>query len=174
MKKRYLIVLLIILISFISYYWLGGFNSIDKSVVDQVEVNIYGTYFEGIIGSDTLQNLFMQAREIVEIDSKISAVAIVYYGETNEETGAVKNFIGVKVDKNNIAELPKQWELRSFKKDKSIKGCIEANVLAMPTPDDMLNDLKTYAKEQSILTDSIFIEYYAGPNNLCVELLAKD
>lgn len=171
MKKRYLILLLIILISLIGYYFLGGFKSIDKSVVDQPEVYIYGTYYEGIIGSDTLQNLFMQAREMVEKNDKYKAVAIAYYGETNKETGAVKNFIGVQVNKNEEIGIPNKWEIRSFERNKSIKGCIEANVLAMPTPDDMLQELINYAEEQSIVSDSIFIEYYAGPNNLCVELL---
>ncbi len=173
MKKGYLILLLIIIISIISYYLLGGFKSINKSIIAPSEVYIYGTYYEGIIGSDTLQELFMQAREIVEKESEISAVAIAYFGATNEETGAVKNFIGVQVGGNNSLVLPKEWELRSFIRNKSVKGCIEANVLAMPTPDDMLQELKNYAEEQSIATDSIFVEYYAGPNNLCVELLGK-
>jgi hypothetical protein len=173
MKKRYLILPLIILISILCYYWLGGFKSIDKTVIDQPKVYIYGTYYEGIIGSDTLQQLFMQAREMVEKENNLRAVAIAYYGETNEETGAVKNFIGVEIGKGDLFDFPDNWELRSFSRLKSVKGCIEANVLAMPTPDDMLQELKTYAYEQSISTDSIFIEFYAGPNNLCVELLGK-
>jgi hypothetical protein len=43
----------------------------------------------------------------------------------------------------------------------------------MPTPDDMLSNLKEYSYENKIEPDSIFIEYYSGPNNLCVELLSK-
>ncbi len=136
-------------------------------------IHIYGTYYEGTIGSDTLQDLFMQSRGIVEKNNEIRAVAIVYLGETNEKTGAVKNFVGVQLNDEDTFGLPERWEMRIFNSSKSVKGCIEANVLVMPTPDDMLQELKNFAEKQSISTDTIFIEYYAGPNNLCVELLGK-
>lgn len=171
MKKIYLILFLIISLSLVAYYFLGGFKVVEKSIITSSTNNIVGTYYEGKIGSDTLQQLFIQAKEIVEADEHAIAVAIVYYGETNPATGQVKNFIGYTTTNGLSEKSPLGWELRKFQSSLSVQGCIEANPLAMPTPEDMLENLRNYAAENEIATGEIFIEYYRGPNNLCVELM---
>ncbi len=170
--KKYIIISSILLLTVLIYFILGGFKSIDKNLKENTETQILGVFYKGIIGSDSLQNLFMQARNIAETEANATSIAIVYYGDTNPETGAVNNFIGVTVE-DKLSRKPEKWEYRVFKAEKSVKGCIEANVLAMPTPEDMLEELREYAKEKNMKADSVFIEYYLGPNNLCVELLGK-
>jgi hypothetical protein len=172
MKKGFLILIFIILISIIIYAFLGGFKSIEKTIEEDKSIHIAGIEYVGKVGSDSLQMLFMQSKKLVETEEKASSIAIVYYNEADEKTGDVHNFIGVVSDDASISNMPKNWELRTFERKASVKGCIEANVLAMPTPEDMLEELKSYASEKNIETDSIFIEYYPGPNQLCVEILA--
>jgi hypothetical protein len=171
MKKALLILLPIILIAVLIYALLGGFKSIDKSIEENTIVHIAGTEYKGKIGSDSLQQLFMRSKELVESEEAATSIAIAYYGEADTKTGAVHNFIGVIVGDDPIYKMPDNWEIKTFKSNSSVKGCIEANVLAMPTPEDMLEELKSFAKEKNLETDSIFIEYYPGPNQLCVELL---
>ncbi|SMG21704.1 hypothetical protein SAMN05661096_01221 [Marivirga sericea] len=171
MKKALLILIPIIVLSLIIYAILGGFKSIEKSVEMNPLIHIAGTNYLGKVGSDSLQTLFMQSKDLVESEETASSIAIVYYGEAHQKTGAVQNFIGVIVGDEPIHQMPKNWEIKTFKRSSSIRGCIEANVLAMPTPEDMLEELKLYAENQNITTDSIFIELYPGPNQLCVELL---
>lgn len=174
MKKALFIIVPLIIIIIIAYAFLGGFKEVDKSVEESVLVHIAGTEYIGKIGSDSLQNLFMQAKGLVESEETATSIAIAYYGEANEITGAIHNFIGVQVGDEPIYKMPADWEIRTFKRPTSVKGCIEANVLAMPTPDDMLQDLKVYATENSIAVDSVFIEFYPGPNQLCVQLLGAE
>ncbi|WP_375580050.1 hypothetical protein ABWH96_03000 [Marivirga tractuosa] len=174
MKKVLLVIVLLIIISLISYAFLGGFKSIEKTVEDNPVIRIAGTEYAGKVGSDSLQMLFMESKDLVESEETATSIAIVYYGEADSKSGAVQNFIGVVIGDEPIYQIPDNWEIKTFKKNKSVKGCIEANVLAMPTPEDMLEELKLYAEEQSLATDSIFIEYYPGPNQLCVELLGKE
>jgi len=171
MKKALLIIIPVIVLSIVIYALLGGFKSIEKSVEENPLIHIAGTEYSGTVGSDSLQMLFMQAKKLVESEETATSIAIAYYGEADTKTGAVENFIGVVVGDDPIYEMPNNWEIKPFKRNQSVKGCIEANVLAMPTPDDMLEELKLYAEEQSFATDSIFIEYYPGPSQLCVELL---
>ncbi|GAA5034627.1 hypothetical protein GCM10011506_29410 [Marivirga lumbricoides] len=173
MNKKFVILGLILLLAVIIYYWLGGFKSIRKEIIKDTNITVLGFYYEGKIGSDSLQNLFEQARQLVLKEEYAKSIALVYYGEPNENTGEVKNFIGVQTDNTAIKAKPYNWEYRKFKRNKSIMGCIEANVLAMPTPDDMVSELKSFALENEVALDSIFIEYYRGPNNVCVELLSK-
>ena len=171
MKKALLILIPLLLLSIIIYWFLGGFKSIEKSIEESPLIHIAGTEYRGEVGSDSLQMLFMQSKKLVESEATASSIALVYYGEAEQKTGAVRNFIGVVVGDEPIYDMPESWEIKTFKRSKSVKGCIEANVLAMPTPDDMLEELKVFAEEKNIATDSIFIEFYPGPNQLCVELL---
>jgi hypothetical protein len=171
MKKAFGVIVLIIVLSIISYAFLGGFKSIEKSVENKPLIHIAGTEYKGKIGSDSLQILFMQSKDLVESEETATSIAIVYYGEADSKSGAVHNFVGVVVGDKPVYQMPANWEIKTFKKNNSVKGCIEANVLAMPTPEDMLEELKSFAKEKNLETDSIFIEYYPGPNQLCVELL---
>jgi hypothetical protein len=174
MSKKYLLIILSIsIIALITYFMLGGFKSPETTVVYKPSVSVYGTYYDGTIGSDSLRGLFLIARELVESTKELKAIAIVYYGNVNEENGLVKNFIGVDASAVKEAIEYKNWEYRSFSAPNSIKACVEANVLAMPTPNNLLKDLRAYGIAKEIKADSIFIEYYAGPNNLCVELLSK-
>lgn len=173
MKKALYIVTTIVVVSVIIYAVLGGFKEIEKSIEKDVLVHIAGTEYQGKIGSDSLQMLFMQAKDLVESEATATAIAIAYYGEADTKTGAVHNFIGVEVGDEMIYQMPENWEIKTFERSTSVKGCVEANVLAMPTPDDMLQDLKSYAQEKSIEVDSMFIEFYPGPNQLCVQLLGK-
>jgi hypothetical protein len=174
MKKVLFIIIPLILIVIIIYALLGGFKEIEKSIENDFIVNIAGIDYIGKVGSDSLQMLFMQAKNLVESEAAATSIAIAYYGEADTKTGAVHNFIGVEVGDEPIDKMPDDWEIKTFKRSTSVKGCIEANVLAMPTPDDMLQDLKTYAKEQNVAVDTIFIEFYPGPNQLCVQLLGVE
>jgi hypothetical protein len=174
MSKKYLLIILSIsIVALITYFLLGGFKSPEITVVSNPSVSVYGTYYDGRIGSDSLKNLFLTARELVQSHKQLEAIAIVYYGDVNEENGLVKNFIGVDASLAEEAIEHENWEYRSFSAPNSIKACVEANVLAMPTPNNLLKDLRAYGIAQEIKADSIFIEYYAGPNNLCVELLSN-
>jgi len=172
-KKLFIILIILITLSTIVYALLGGFKSVDMSVNKEPDIYIYGTEIKSKLGSDSLRNAFMEARGLVENQNEAIAIAIAYYGEANEETGAVFNFIGILLNDSSTKMRIDGWETRRFKAPQSIKACIEANVLVMPTPEDMLSDLKEYSHENQIEPDSIFIEYYSGPNNLCVELLSK-
>ncbi|WKK78892.2 hypothetical protein [Marivirga arenosa] len=174
MKKALYIIVGLGIISLIVYAVLGGFKTVEISVNEKPQVHIAGTFFSGKIGSDTLQSLFMQSKKLVETEETASSIAIVYFGEADTKSGKVENFIGVVVGDDPIHKMPENWEIKSFSSKQSIKGCIEANVLAMPTPDDMLEDLRSHASERNIQTDSVFIEYYPGPNQLCVELLTTE
>ena len=174
MKKALFILLPLIVIAIVIYAYLGGFKSIEKSKEDNMLVHIAGIEYEGKIGSDSLNQLFMQSKALVESEDAADAIAIAYYGEADSKTGQVRNFIGVAINEEPIYEMPKNWQIKTFKRKTSIKGCIEANVLAMPTPDDMLQELKVYAEQNSIPVDSMFIEFYPGPNQLCVQLLGVE
>jgi len=174
MKKAAYIIIPLVIISVIIYAILGGFKEITKSKETDLLIHIAGTEYIGKVGSDSLQLLFMQAKNLVESEETATAIAIAYFGEADTKTGQVHNFIGIAVGEEPIYDMPKGWEIKTFKRPVSVRGCIEASVLAMPTPDDMLQELKEYSKEQQIEVDSIFIELYPGPNQLCVELLGKE
>jgi len=173
MKKLLVVVIILVGVSVLSYALLGGFKSLEVQVQTNPETLILGIAYSGKINSDSLQNLFMEARDIVENSPEASAIAIAYYGEANEETGMVNNFIGVELSANKTDLTHKDWKIRRFNAQNSVTGCISANILVMPTPEDMLTELRTFSKEQQLQSDTVFIEYYKGPNDLCVELLAK-
>ncbi len=172
-KKILLVIIVLLVISAIAYTILGGFKPLSMSITENTTTHIVGKYFKGKMASDTLQDIFLQAREIVENHEEVTAIAIAYYGEVDEETGLVTNFIGFKTDGGLPSYSPEGWTLRTFEAPKSVKACIEANILVMPTPEDMQDKLRKYSAENDIKPDSIFIEYYTGPSNLCVELLSK-
>ncbi|MBK6266502.1 hypothetical protein JKA74_15765 [Marivirga sp. S37H4] len=171
--KKYIIVASIIILAILIYYILGGFKPVEKALVENTSIRILGTHYEGEIGSDSLQKLFMQARGLVETEANATSIAIAYFGEANTESGQVSNFIGANVTGQIKGSTPDYWEYKNFTAPKSVKGCIEANILVMPTPEDMLDELKHFASEQEVSADTVFVEFYSGPNNLCVELLGK-
>lgn len=174
MKKALYIIISLLIISVIIYVLLGGFKEVQKSTENDMLVHIAGTEYIGTVGSDSLQFLFMQSKNLVESEETASSIAIAYYGEADTKTGSVHNFIGVVVGDDPIYKMPEGWEIKTFKRSNSVKGCIEANVLAMPTPDDLLQELKLYAGEKNLSVDSVFIEFYPGPNQLCVQLLGTE
>lgn len=172
MKKRHwaaVAVPLFLLAIAIIYIALGGTNEVKKSVLEKPSYTLYGQYYDGKVGADTLQMLFMDAVELVEANESLDEVVMVYFGQANEDTGEVHNFVGVEAD--DKIKMPSDWEALSLSAKQSVMGCIEANPIVMPTPASMHEELTAYAVEQQITLDTLFMERYKGPNNVCVEIL---
>ena len=69
-KKLYIGVMIIGIISFGTYYFLGGFQEIKVNETESLSFRVVGTYFYGKYDDHQLERNFKQAREMIIEDSQ--------------------------------------------------------------------------------------------------------
>lgn len=133
-------------------------------IVTDFDLTVYGSTIRERYNSDSLEEQFFKAREMI---SKGQDLVVVNYHELAEDT--VHQLIGI-----SGTETKAGWQKRSFRGD-YIKTIIDAHNLVMPTPGQVRGQAVDYAKSQSkSINEDYTIELYEAENALVVYFPLKD
>jgi hypothetical protein len=171
--RRLVILSALLLVLIIIYYRLGGFNEIEVDQVSFEHYHLAGQYIEGKYGDDSLRAAFLESKNLIESATIPGTLSILYYGEPEESTGKVKNFIGILVE-DTTYRLPAGWGYRSLEAKKGLRARVNAHPIALPSPSTINKKLEEKAQEANEKLSEVFIERFISNRTIEVDRFLVD
>lgn len=173
-KKSILITFIIVAIAGLcGYAYLGGFHKVEISKITIGSYKIAGKHFEGKVQSDTLSNIFFVAKKYVQTHDNANSIAILYYQSADISIGKIDCFAGALLA-SDAENLPKEFEVKKFKVKEVLRARFEGHRLVTPEPSTIYQKIKTYADENGIQLQKIYIEKYFSDEAIEVDYLIVD
>jgi hypothetical protein len=174
LKSLILISGLILVSSFIAYYFLGGLNEVKYSIKPAQSYSIIGKEYSGKNNSMKLESIFDSTKEL--LDSRFSEGILVIVNDesqNDDDANKVWYFIGI-ITMSPIGQLPKGYEIREFASKKIIRANIESHNLVMPKPEKVRRKAIGFAKSEGLEVSEFTIEKYLGEGVIEIDFLVKE
>jgi len=171
-KKTILLVSSVILfVSLLLYYLLGGFRPVTYSVITGGKYIIIGKEYIGVNNSDKLEKLFEEVKGKIETSFPEGILTIVSDHEKYDaENNQVGYFIGISIQETPSV-IPEDYNLMEYRPSKSIRAVITSHNLVMPKPDDVRNKAMELAEAEGEELSNYSLERYFDNGNLEVDFL---
>lgn len=174
MNKRVLIFLGVVLAGMIviSFYtFLGGFKNIAFSIqpVSKPKV-LAGIPFEGNMRSSRLDSLFEVTRQIHQSGRLKGTLGAIYYDVPlkKRSRGEINALIGIWLDEASTP-LPKGFQLRTIPAGKVVQARLQAHFLVSPSPDEVQEKMRQYARQQRLQPENLVMEQYLSDESIILE-----
>ncbi|NNF36775.1 MAG: hypothetical protein HKN68_21920 [Saprospiraceae bacterium] len=175
-KNLLLVAGLIIVISSISYYFLGGLNDIQYSIQSAKPYNLIGKEYSGSNSSIKLKSIYDQMKEL--LDSTFPGGVLVIVNDESQydpEDNKVWYFIGIIPKSSTYPEqIPEDYIVRRFNSKKIVRAKIEAHNLVMPKPEKVRDQARTLAEREGLELSQYSIEKYLDEGVMEIDFLVKD
>jgi effector-binding domain-containing protein len=168
-KKIFWAALPLVLILSVIYYFLGGFNTIEIQVVDAENYVIAGKSYRGSYQEDLLKDYFSQMKAHVDRDQLRGTVSVVNYGLEYGSTDSVNQLIGVLMD-TPFSPVPEHIEVDTLMAQKVVRAIVHAHPVVMPRPDQVIDKIKSFAKEHKLTLREYVIEQYIEEDKIWVDV----
>ncbi|GHB35831.1 hypothetical protein [Mongoliitalea lutea] len=167
MKKKLLIfaVLFLISVGFIGFYQLGGFNPVNLEI-QTLDLTLSGVYYRGTPQDRKLAKAFKDIQEVQEASPE-TRLHTIYLIEPAGKLDTMEVYIGLNT------ELPAffgDWDRLNFEEKSFIVATIQANRFVMPGPERVKKKIRSFAEENGLELDGIFIDKIISPDH--VEVMA--
>ena len=168
-KKILWAALLVFIILFIIYYFLGGFNTVEIQVTDAENYVVAGKSYRGPYKEDILRDYFFQMRDYVERDQIRGTVSVVNYGLEYGSTDSVDQLIGVLINTSS-SPVPEDIQIDTLRVQKVVRAIVHAHPIVMPRPDQVIDKIKSFAKEHDLSLREYAIEQYVEEDKIWVDV----
>ncbi len=173
-KKTILITFLAVaILGICSYAYLGGFHEVKISKVSIGSYKIAGKHFKGKVQSDSLGNIFFEAKKYVETHDAAKSIAILYYKGADNSIAIIDCFVGALLQ-SNTENLPDEFKLKEIQVKEVLRARFEGHRLVTPDPKTMYEKIKTYANANNISLQEIYIEKYFSDEGIEVDYFIVD
>jgi len=173
-KTLILIAGLILTISGIIYYLLGGLDDVKYSIQPASTYSLIGKEYSGGNNSILLESIFDQTKEL--LDSTFPEGILVIVNDESQYDGEYNNvwyYIGI-IPNTPISQLPEGYSLREFNSKGVIRANIEAHNLVMPKPEAVRNRAMELAEKEGLELSRYSIEKYASEGVIEIDFLVND
>lgn len=160
------LVLLVLIAGAAGYFYLTKSQSVNVRLEKGEKYRIAGKYYEGKYGDRQLEKIFGDMRTLLQQGDIAGELAVLYYGDPHNETGKVKNFIGILPEQG--AKIPESLEVRTYTPDHTLTIAIHSHPLVMPRPTRVRSMMEDEAEQNGYELDSIFLEKYLGNEDIVV------
>ncbi len=173
-KKIYIAVMVIGLVTFALYYFLGGFKEITVNESGPLSFRVIGTYFYGKYDDHQLERNFKQARDMILERGINGELCVVTYQPDTLKENMVSQFIGVALNPGEplsgdlINKSPKGIAIRTFNSEAGAKVFLDLHPIAKPNPEEVQGKLKEFGNSKNWKDDGYFIELYYQDNTTAV------
>lgn len=175
-KQFYLAIIAIslIIITWSTYYTLGGFDEVEVFVMEGKERTVIGKeYIEKYRYADYKKRIEETKAEIDSGRLKGMLTLVIYENDTIGQD-SIHYFIGASIDEvKDVLRLPAGYTYKEFKTDKLFKVFITQHVLVRPTPDEINELMEIKAIEEGHVLQPYWFELYYKDESLSVEQWAK-
>lgn len=155
------IVLTLVLLGFIQFSRLGGFNEIKLESLASFDLRLQGVAYRGTPQDDGLAQAF---DDVVKFASEKSIPFYTIY--TTEPAGKLDTmevFVGVE-----IGGVIPDFEIKSFSSSSIILAKIKAHKFVMPGPNKVKSKMIEFSKENKFKHPTVFIDKIISPNEVHV------
>jgi len=173
-KNLILIAGLILAISAITYYFLGGTNDVKYSIQPASTYNLIGKEYSGGNNSILLESIFDQTKELLDSTYPQGILVIVNdEDQYDDEYNKVWYYIGI-IPNASISQLPEGYSLRKFDSKKVVRANIEAHNLVMPKPGKVRKEAIDLAEKEGLELSRYSIEKYVSEGVIEIDFLIND
>ncbi|KAA5544144.1 hypothetical protein [Adhaeribacter rhizoryzae] len=168
MNKFFLgLILLVLVVGFSVYAYLGGFNNPEIKVTTSKTQYIAGTYYAGPIEGEELGLVFRKAAEVLEKKELAGQLANIYYNSPEKQTDSLKAFIGILIQ-DTTAQLPAGYQLQKLPGGKKV---VQATINAhyMLSPKKLYPALFEYLKKESLKNRQTYLEIFPNERSAFIQ-----
>jgi hypothetical protein len=150
----------VLLAGIVINYSLGGFKSIEPSLVSNDKTTIYGFLYEGGHSSDSLNNQIALLRDILNGSNTGGTLTIVNYIQPRlEKRGVIRQFIGIEW-KDNSKHTIISLDTLTIPGYNGLQFRIPIRPLVMPSPERLKKLANAAATEMEANLMDFSIEQY--------------
>lgn len=172
LKKTLYLGLPLLLIFFLIYYYLGGFNK-TEIMLEETETSIIAGYsYRGPYQEEVLQELFFQVKDAVDSGALAGTITVINYDNEFAAGDSIKQLIGVRLARMPL-QMPQQMQVDTIPAGKVVRAIIQAHPLVMPHPEDTFEKIINFARKESLELGDISIEQYVSEKQLRVDVPLK-
>jgi len=154
------------------YTFLGGFNdiSISSQPVSGPRV-LVGLPYDGPVRSSHLDSIYQSVRQLYEKGTLKGELGALYKDIPREKRrkGEIEGLIGVWVI-DSLQTLPPGFTRRVVHTSQVVQANIQAHFLVSPSPDEVQEDMREFARTQHLKPESYVMEKYLSDNSIILEI----
>lgn len=171
MNKKSIIALVVLMIGGAAaiYFYLGGLNKVDITLETVSDYNLVGQHYTGSYDSDTLQNAFFEARDLVTKGQLDGILTMLHYKDTTLKEDHIKVFVGIKLNAGT-SNLPSHYQRLTVPARRAVRATIEAHNSVMPNSETIEERLQQKGEELNLELQDFTIEQYLGERELMIDL----
>lgn len=149
----------------LAYFYLGGFKPIHIKLNTCNQINLVGVDFTGTPQDKEIGAYF----QMVEEEREDHPLNTIYYKEPEGKRDTLHVFIGFET-KIKEQKLESPWRYKTISCTRAIVARLKMNRFVMPGPEKTKKAILTFAKEEGLELEGLFIDRIIASD--CVEVWA--
>ena len=160
--KKWFIAFAIFIVTMSVYIYLGGWNEVSVTPLDNKSFKLQGKLYEGSAKDLQMGKLFSEIDALIKAQNSTEKLTAYYYNApTKENKYYVKVFIGATYSQE--PKLAEELNIEEYEFGK----CLQAQHSSHPILTAVYRETSTYAKEHQLVLDSaIAVEQYPKDDSL--------
>ena len=169
-----IIIICLIIISWSTYYTLGGFDPVEVYVMEGKERTVIGKEYKEKFDYDLLKKRYEQTKTAIDSGRLKGQVAIVYFNEATNSNDTTHYFIGAYMDEiKDVLRLPAGYSYREFKTDKIFKVFLTRHWMVSPSREEIAQMMEIKAIEEGVVLQPYSFDLYYADDSRSTERWAK-
>ncbi len=169
-----IIIICLIIISWSTYYTLGGFDPIEVYVIEGKERTVIGKEYREKFDYDLLKARYRETKAAIDSGKLKGQVAIVYFNLDESESDTVHYFVGAYKDEiKDVLRLPAGYSYKEFKTDKIFKVFLTQHWLVGPGREEIAEMMEIKAIEEGVVLAPYSFDLYYADDSRSTERWAR-
>ncbi|MEQ8905099.1 hypothetical protein [Ekhidna sp.] len=169
-----IIIICLIVISWSTYYTLGGFEPMEVFVMEGKERTIIGKEYREKFDYDLLKARYHETKAAIDSGKLQGQVAIVYFNLDESESDTVHYFVGAYKDEiKDVLRLPAGYSYKEFKTDKIFKVFLTQHWLVRPNREEIAEMMEVKAIEEGVVLQPYSFDLYYEDGSQSTERWAR-
>ena len=159
-------------ICLVIYAYLGGLKEVKLSVISEEVYHMVGKDFKGQIESDTLKDLFMTAKKLIEDKEIEGTLAILYFKDAEHNKDSIECFTGILLNRKPD-QVPPGMEYKAFNSNGAVKARFDGHRLVTPNPAEIKEKVDRFARQKDLRLQPVFVEKYFSDHAIEIDYLLR-
>lgn len=165
-----IIVTLLLLVSGLTYYGLGGFDELEVYEFEGGERTVIGKHYIGRFTNKETRAFMLEARELIESEQLKGKLTLIEYQNDTIGSDSTHFFIGASFDEiRGILEIPTGFTYEEFRTDKIYRVFITQHVLVSPSPTQIRGMMEVEAINDGKVLEPFTFDLYYEDGSWCTE-----
>jgi len=169
-----IIVVLLAIIGWSTYYTLGGFDPVEVYVENGAERTVIGKEYLEKYDYEEFHAKMQETISQIDSGRLKGMLTVIFFEDESIGKDSVHYFLGASVDEiKNVVRLPAGYEYREFETSKVFKVFITQHFLVRPSPEKINELMEIRAIEEGVVLQPVSFEVYYKDQSLRVERWAR-